>query len=288
MDEPKAEPILVVQTVKALRAQISAWRRQGLKIALVPTMGALHAGHVSLTELAKANAERVIVSIFVNPAQFAPQEDFDRYPRTLEADRTLLEAAATTDLIFAPARGDMYPEGFAAKLLPGGPALGLETDARPHFFDGVATIVAKLLIQSWPDIAVFGEKDYQQLQVIRQMARDLNLPTRILGGPTKRELDGLALSSRNAYLTASERKVASSLNRIMRRTAQDTANGQDPKSACARAHADLLGAGFDAVDYVEVRDSETLSGALEEKRNWRILVAARLGATRLIDNMGVR
>src|SRR5476649_804570 len=194
----------VVRTVKALRATIAGFRSRKSSIALVPTMGALHDGHISLVRLARRLAHRNVVSIFVNPAQFAPHEDFGRYPRTWKVDIAAL-AAEKTDLVFAPEVAELYPEGFATRIAPEGPALaGLEDKFRPHFFGGVATIVAKLLLQVAPDFATFGEKDYQQLKVVTAMARDLDIPTRIIGLPTIREKDGLAMSSRNAYLSASE------------------------------------------------------------------------------------
>lgn len=249
----------IVNSIAALRAQVAAWRAGGQRIGLVPTMGALHAGHLSLVEAARKHAGRVVVSIFVNPTQFAPHEDFDRYPRDLEADAAKLGSG--TDLIFAPGVREMYSDGFATTISVGGPSEELETDFRPHFFAGVATVVAKLLIAAQPDVAVFGEKDWQQLQVIRRLVADLALPVEIVGAPIMREADGLAMSSRNAYLKPDERKVAGRMNVILR-------EARDPGAA----RQALLDAGFDSVDYVAVRDG-------------RILAAARIGSTRLIDNM---
>jgi pantoate--beta-alanine ligase len=254
----------IVTTVKDLRAQVAAWRAGnerlgGERVGLVPTMGALHAGHLSLVEEARKHAGRVVVSIFVNPAQFAPHEDFDRYPRDLQADAQKLGGG--TDLIFAPTVKEMYPDGFATAVSVGGPSEGLETDFRPHFFSGVATVVAKLLIAAMPDVAVFGEKDWQQLQVIKRLTADLALPIEIVGAAIVREADGLAMSSRNAYLKPHERAVAGRMNVILR----------EARDAAAAKQA-LLDAGFDSVDYVAIRDG-------------RILAAARIGGTRLIDNM---
>ena len=220
----------VVRTVKALRATIAGFRSRKSSIALVPTMGALHDGHISLVRLARRRAGRTVVSIFVNPAQFAPHEDFGRYPRTWKADIAALKAAEKTDLVFAPEVAELYPEGFATRIAPEGPALaGLEDKFRPHFFGGVATIVAKLLIAALPDIAIFGEKDYQQLLVIRRLVRDLALPIKIVGGRTVREKDGLALSSRNVYLTPDERKAAPILHRTLQESAAAIA---ERRSAC--------------------------------------------------------
>jgi pantoate--beta-alanine ligase len=242
-----------------MRAHVADWRNAGQRIGLVPTMGALHAGHLSLVKESQSRVGRTIVSIFVNPTQFAPHEDFDRYPRRMDADAATLGDAA--DLIFAPSVGEMYPEGFATRIEVGGPSAGLETDFRPHFFSGVATVVAKLLIAAMPDVAIFGEKDWQQLQVIRRLVADLALPVEIIGAPILREPDGLAMSSRNAYLKSHEREIAGRMNVILR-------NATDAEQA-KRA---LLEVGFDSVDYVTIRDG-------------RILAAAKIGGTRLIDNM---
>ncbi|WP_292650790.1 pantoate--beta-alanine ligase, partial [Mesorhizobium sp.] len=217
---------LVVDSVAALRAQIRDWRRDGLSVAMVPTMGALHDGHISLVEIALEKAERCVVSIFVNPTQFAPSEDLDKYPRQLARDLDRL-AEAGAQLVFTPDVAEMYPAGFATKISVGGPAAGLESDFRPTFFDGVATVVAKLFLQALPDCAVFGEKDYQQLCVVRQLCRDLDLPVDIIGAPTVRDAHGLAMSSRNAYLSEAELEVARQLNVILRRAAVALAAGSD-------------------------------------------------------------
>jgi pantoate--beta-alanine ligase len=260
----------IVTTIAQLRAHVAAWRQSGQRVGLVPTMGALHAGHLFLVEESRKRAERTVVSIFVNPTQFAPYEDFDRYPRALKADAAKLGESA--DLIFAPAVTEMYPQGYATKIEIGGPSQGLETDFRPHFFAGVATVVGKLLIAAQPDIAVFGEKDYQQLLVIRRLATDLALPVEIIGAPIVREPDGLAMSSRNAYLKPAERAVAGKMNIILRNATSE-----------AQATRALIDAGFDSVDYVAIRDAATLGAAGDDPR--RILAAAKIGATRLIDNM---
>ncbi|HEX5959442.1 MAG TPA: pantoate--beta-alanine ligase [Hyphomicrobiaceae bacterium] len=267
-----------------LRSQVHDWRAAADTVALVPTMGALHRGHLDLVRLAKARCRRAVVSIFVNPAQFAPHEDFDRYPRDEAGDLAKL-AAAGCDLVWAPERSEMYPEGFATRIVPGGAAEGLESDFRPHFFGGVATVCCKLFTQVGPDVAVFGEKDYQQLCVVRQMVRDLNLPLEIVGVPTVREPDGLALSSRNAYLTPAEREVAPLLHRVIDDVARVAATRADVTAAIAEGRSALERAGF-KIDYLEVRDAETLQAATPGAgRRLRVLVAAWLGKTRLIDNV---
>jgi pantoate--beta-alanine ligase len=250
-------------------------------------MGALHAGHLSLVEAAKNRAARVVVTIFVNPTQFAPHEDFDRYPRDLDHDLALLADQGLTDLVFAPTVSELYPAGFATKIEMAGPALGLEADFRPHFFSGVATIVAKLLIAAAPDIAVFGEKDYQQLLVIRRLVRDLGLDIEILGAPILREADGLAMSSRNAYLAPREREIAAELNRILADAAARIRNGMSVVAAEHMGREAVLAAGFDSVDYLAVRDANTLAKIETTSAEMRILVAATIGRTRLIDNMAV-
>lgn len=275
----------IVTTVVELRSRLAALRGAGKSIGLVPTMGALHDGHLSLVHEAAARTGKVVVSIFVNPAQFAPHEDFDRYPRNLDEDAAKLAGAA--DLIFAPAADEMYPVGFSARIEVGGPSAGLESDFRPHFFSGVATVVAKLLIAAMPDIAMFGEKDYQQLLVVRRLTADLGLPTEIVGGSIVREPDGLAMSSRNAYLSASDRAVAVRLNRILKDEAERARNGRPIAQAEASGVKALLDAGFASIDYVAIRDAVTLAkiGALAGPA--RILAAAKIGTTRLIDNMAV-
>jgi pantoate--beta-alanine ligase len=276
--------VCVVRSLGPLRTQVQAWREAGDGIALVPTMGALHRGHLELVRLAKARCRRVVASIFVNPAQFAPHEDFARYPRDEAGDLAKL-ASVRCDLVWAPDPAEMYPEGFATMIVPGGAAEALESDFRPHFFAGVATVCCKLFTQVAPDIAVFGEKDYQQLCVVRQMVRDLNLPLEIVGLDTVREADGLAMSSRNAYLSTEERRVAPLLHRTIAEIALAATEHGSVSRAVAEGKTALEAAGF-KLDYLEVRDAETLRpGTPGAGRPLRVLVAAWLGKTRLIDNV---
>ena len=277
----------VVRTVPALRRALAHLHRKRAKLALVPTMGALHDGHFTLVRQAQRRAERVVVSIFVNPAQFAPHEDLATYPRRFDADRAAL-AAIGADLIWAPPVATMYPEGFATRIVPAGPAtVGLEDRFRPHFFTGVSTIVAKLLIQCVPDFAMFGEKDFQQLKVVTRMAQDLDLPVRIVGVPTVREKDGLALSSRNAYLSPDERAAAPILYRVLKGCADEVARGALPARVLDKGSASIERSGF-VLDYLEARHAETLEPiARVSDGPIRLLVAARIGKTRLIDNIGV-
>ena len=254
-------------------------------MGLIPTMGALHEGHLSLVRAIKARGENAVVSIFVNPTQFEPTEDFDCYPRTMKADCAKLEGLA--DLVFATSVKEMYPEGFAIKIEVGGPALRLETDFRPHFFSGVATVVAKLLIAAMPDTAIFGKKDYQQLLVIKRLNADLGLPIEILGGEIVREADGLAMSSRNAYLKPGERKIAGQLNLTLQAVAVRVCKGDEIAEAESAGKDALLEAGFETVDYVAVRDAETLEVITSLSRPARVLTAAKIGGTRLIDNMAI-
>jgi pantoate--beta-alanine ligase len=277
----------VLRTLPAFRQAMMAWRAGHAKIALVPTMGALHAGHLALVRAAKRCAQRTIVSIFVNPAQFAPEEDLARYPRPFDADLSVLRELGV-DLVWAPPVEVMYPAGFSTKVVAGAPALvGLEDRFRPHFFSGVATVVAKLLIQCVPDFAMFGEKDYQQLKVVSRMAADLNLPTRIIAVPTVREKDGLALSSRNAYLSAGERAVAATLYRVLKACAERIANGELIARVIDEGANAIENAGF-LLDYLEARHADSLEPVASlDDGPVRLLVAARLGKTRLIDNLGV-
>lgn len=274
-----------VRTVQALRDQVARWRDAGERIALVPTMGALHAGHLSLVEIARSRASKVIASLFVNPTQFGEGEDFTVYPRDEAGDSAKL-AAAGCDLLYAPDAGVMYPAGFATVVSVAGLTDSMEGAVRPGHFEGVATVVAKLLIQAAPDVAVFGEKDFQQLAVIRRLTRDLDLPVEIVGGPIVRDVDGLALSSRNAYLTPEQRRIAPALNAALRKAASVMASGISVEDAEGRAREDILSAGFDAVDYVETRDPDTLGrlGPGQLDRPARLLAVARLGPTRLLDN----
>lgn len=278
----------IVRSVAALRAVVRGWHAAGERVAMVPTMGALHEGHLSLVALAKQAADRVVASIFVNPTQFAPNEDFDAYPRDEARDAALLESVGC-DLLYAPSIGEMYAEGFSTRVLVGGVSEPLDGAARPHHFGGVATVVTKLLLQCGPDIAVFGEKDYQQLQVIRRLVADLDIPVEIIGGPTARAEDGLALSSRNAYLSPGQRRIAGKLNVILADFAAALAAGESVEAAEKHGLEALTAAGFDKVDYLEARGEADLSrlgpGAIQGPA--RVLVAAWLGKTRLIDNMAV-
>jgi pantoate--beta-alanine ligase len=279
---------MVVRTVPALRRAVDGLRARKATIALVPTMGALHDGHVSLVRLAKRRAQKVAVSIFVNPTQFAPTEDFSSYPRTWNADVAKL-AAEKVDLIWNPDLKAMYPEGFATRIVPEGPATaGLEDRFRPHFFGGVATVVGKLFTQVRPDFAIFGEKDFQQLRVVTQMARDLDLGVKVIGSRTVRERDGLAMSSRNVYLSPGERLQATTLYRAMKESAKRLKAGEDVEAAMANGAELITGAGF-ALDYFEARHAETLAPIQSMKDGpVRILVAAKIGTTRLIDNIGIQ
>jgi len=278
---------MVVRTVPALRRALDGLRVRKATTALVPTMGALHDGHVSLVRLAQRRATRVIVSIFVNPTQFAPTEDFGSYPRTWKSDVARL-AAENVDLIWHPDVKVMYPEGFATRIVLEGPATaGLEDRFRPHFFGGVATVVGKLFTQCRPDFAIFGEKDFQQLRVVTQMARDLDLGVKVIGSKTVRERDGLAMSSRNVYLSTEERRAAPELYRTMKECAKRLRGGEAIEPVIERGAKLITNAGFN-VDYLEVRHAETLAPITSiEDGPMRMLVAARLGATRLIDNIAV-
>ena len=276
----------VVRTVEDLRAQVGAWHRNGETVALVPTMGALHDGHLALVRRARELADHVVASVFVNPTQFAPHEDFDRYPRDEAGDSAKL-ASAGCDLLYAPTVRGMYPEGFATAITVGGPAEGLCGTFRPQMFGGVALVVTKLFLQAQPDVAVFGEKDYQQLMVIRRFARDLDIPVRVEGLPTVREADGLAMSSRNAYLSADERARAPELNRALVEAAEALSAGGDSGAILEAARARILAAGFGTIDYVELRDAETLEPIRRVERPARLLAAAWMGKARLIDNVPV-
>ena len=275
----------VARTLKALDRATAEFATAN--VALVPTMGALHEGHLSLVRRARRHARRVIVSIFVNPAQFAPHEDLATYPRTWDADVAAL-AREEVDLIWAPSVGVMYPDGFATQIVPAGPAqAGLEDSFRPHFFAGVATVVAKLFLQCRPDFAIFGEKDFQQLKVVTRLARDFDLRLKVIGAPIVREPDGLAMSSRNAYLTPAERAAAPVLHRTLKECARRISAGSPIAGVLADGRKMISTAGF-ALDYLEARDADTLAPVrARANRPIRLLVAARLGKTRLIDNHGV-
>jgi pantoate--beta-alanine ligase len=281
-------PLPIARSPAALRFQIAAWRAKGLKVGLVPTMGALHDGHLSLVRLAAQRADRVVTSLFVNPTQFAPHEDLDAYPRDEAGDARLL-AKTGCHLLYAPGAAEMYQAGFSTEIKVAGVSEPLDGQARPHHFAGVATVVAKLLIQCGPDIAVFGEKDYQQLQVIRRLVADLDLPVEVVGAPIVRAESGLALSSRNAYLSEIERPVAERLNVILAAAVKALRNGAPIATVEATGEATLKTTGFDRIDYFEVRDAATLARLETAKVTVpaRILAAAVIGKTRLIDNMAV-
>lgn len=280
-------PLPLVRTIASLREIVSDWRRQGFTVGFVPTMGALHDGHLSLVREAGARADRVVASVFVNPTQFAAHEDLGTYPRQ-EAEDAALLARAGCHLLFAPGVAEMYPEDATTTIDVGGPAHGLEGECRPQMFRGVALVVTKLLNQVQPDVAVFGEKDWQQLMVVRRLVRDLDLPVEIVGFPTLRDGHGLALSSRNAYLAADELEIARSLNGVLAEAAANAAAGQSPAAVEEAARDALLRSGFTHVDYVALRRAGDL-GEFEQAVDapGRILAAAWIGRTRLIDNMPV-
>ena len=281
-----ASSLPVARDVSSLRTVVGDWRKAGLRVGLVPTMGALHEGHLSLVRTAKERCDRVVASLFVNPRQFAPHEDFERYPRDEAGDSALL-ASAGCDLLFAPERSVMYPEGFSTNVIVTDVSTPLEGEMRPHFFGGVATVVTKLLLQALPDAAFFGEKDYQQLLVIKRLARDLDVPTEIVGCATVREHDGLAMSSRNAYLNADERRIAARLNLVLHEAIKAVHHGAAIANAEAEASRHLMAAGFSSIDYVAIRDAASLEPIANVSKPARILAAAWLGKTRLIDNMAV-
>lgn len=277
----------IVRSVQDLRNVVAKWRAQGLRVGLIPTMGALHHGHLSLIRIAQAHVDRIVVSIFVNPKQFGPNEDFTRYPRQEEADANMLRTV-NTDLLYAPPVEVMYPAEFATLIHVSGVTEGLCGAVRPGHFDGVTTVVTKLLLQCLPDVAVFGEKDYQQFVTLFRLCRDLDIPTRILPGPIIREPDGLATSSRNVYLSPDERQIAVAMSQMLRHIATEVSNGSDEFDALLAAGAQkLLDAGFATVEYIEIRDAETLEPITRIDRPARVLAAARLGKTRLIDNMPI-
>jgi pantoate--beta-alanine ligase len=275
----------IARSVCDLRQSLAPWRKAGERIALVPTMGALHEGHLSLVALAKSNADRVVVSIFVNPIQFGPSEDFRRYPRDEAGDLDKLKKAGA-NLVFAPDTAEMYPHGFSTTVGVSDLTEDLCGASRPNHFDGVATVVTKLLLQCAPDVAIFGEKDYQQLLVIKRLVRDLDIPVEIVGAPIVREKDGLALSSRNAYLSPAERKTAPLLYQTIVAVANDLRQGRGADDAAEAGRFKLEAAGF-RVDYVAVRDPETLKPLSGPVKRARVLGAVRLGSTRLIDNVAV-
>lgn len=281
-----SDSVDIVRSKADLRARVQYWRDQGLSVAFVPTMGALHDGHLTLVRTGLELADRVVVSVFVNPTQFGPNEDFSRYPRQEDQDAALL-AEVGCHLLYAPTVAEMYPDGFATSIHVAGVSAGLCGEIRPGHFDGVATVVAKLLLQVAPHMALFGEKDWQQLAVIRTLVRDLDIPVDVVGVPTVREFDGLARSSRNAYLSAEERKIAPVLYQVLNDVAEGLRQGRKSADLCAEGVTRILQAGFLSVDYLEVRAADGLEPLDHLDRPARILVAARLSGARLIDNLGV-
>lgn len=286
----KEKPVAVVRSRVALQQQVRAWKAAGETVGFVPTMGALHTGHLSLIEKAKENASRVVASIFVNPTQFAPGEDFDTYPRREAQDLALLSSVGC-DVVYLPTVAEMYPDGSVTDVRVNGMSDLLDGIYRPHFFYGVATVVARLFLHAQPDVAVFGEKDFQQLQIIRRMTHDLGFPIRIIGGETRRDADGLAQSSRNLYLSADERRTAGALFAALHRASVRLSLGAHPAEVLGEAHAHVMTAGFRSVDYITVVDPETLialpDSPLAKGTEARLLGAAWLGRTRLIDNISV-
>ena len=277
----------VVRTIADLRQRISSWRVEGQTVSLVPTMGALHDGHLSLIKIAQEKCDRVVASIFVNPKQFLPNEDFEKYPRNEDSDiEKLVELGA--DLLFSPNASEMYRADASTAVVISQLTDCLCATSRPGFFDGVGTVVTKLLIQTLPDIAIFGEKDYQQLLIIKRLARDLDIPTKIMGAPTIREIDGLAVSSRNVYLSPTHRETAPSIFKVLKRTATAIALGDDASLAAKKAHDDLVLAGFSKIEYFEARHSETLEPIKDTRNPGRLFAAVWLGSTRLIDNLEIK
>lgn len=281
-----SDTLKIIRTVSDLRRQIMTWRQRRESVALVPTMGALHEGHKSLIRQAGEKADRVCVSLFVNPRQFGPAEDFGIYPRDETRDAECLRELST-DMLYAPNVDEIYPQGHSTSVQVGPIGDILEGEHRPGFFTGVVTVVCKLLLQVQPDLAIFGEKDFQQLQVIRKAVADLDIPVDILGGETIREADGLALSSRNVFLSAQERAIAPKLYATLQQIAEAVKSGTDIDHATNIAQSDLEAAGFGLFDYLTVRDAVTLLPVTAVENDCRILVAAKLGQTRLIDNIAI-
>jgi len=290
VNSTQEKTITVIRTRVALQQQVRVWKAAGETVGFVPTMGALHAGHLSLVEKAKENASRTVASIFVNPTQFAPGEDFDTYPRR-EAEDLALLAGTGCDAVYLPGVAEMYPDGSVTDVRVNGMSDLLDGIYRPHFFYGVATVVARLLLHAQPDVAIFGEKDFQQLQIIRRMVRDLGFAVRIIGGETRRDADGLAQSSRNLYLSPEERQIAGAMFAALHRAAVRLSLGAKPADVRAEATAHLLRSGFRSVDYIALVDSDSLIALPDEVAfttgSARLLGAAWLGRTRLIDNLSV-
>lgn len=283
---PSTPQVPIVRTLAGLRSTVAGWRRGGATIAVVPTMGALHEGHLSLVRAALERAERVIVTLFVNPRQFNSAADLAAYPRTENDDAAKL-APLGAHMLYAPEAEEIYPQGFATTVSVAGVSEGLCGALRPGHFDGVATVVAKLFLQTGADLAFFGEKDFQQLHVVRRMARDLDVPVEIVACPTVREADGLALSSRNVRLSPAERAIAPKLAEVLVATSRRLAAGAAVEPALREAGAAIVAAGFDRVEYLELRAEDDLAPLERLRRPARLLVAAWLGETRLIDNVEV-
>lgn len=279
--------MLVIRQIDELRRHVAAWKADDLRVCLVPTMGALHEGHASLVRLAMKNADRVVVSLFVNPRQFNDRTDLANYPRTEDTDREMLEELGA-HMLYAPAREEIYPEGFATGVVVEGPAIPLEGAHRPGHFAGVATVVCKLFNQVRPHSAIFGEKDFQQLAVLRRMVRDLDMPVEIVGAPTVREKDGLALSSRNRRLSTDDRRKAPALHRAMSNAVDAIEGGADIAGTLNRTQASILEDGFDKIDYLALVGAEDLQPMDERDRDGRLVAAAFLGGVRLIDNLPVK
>jgi pantoate--beta-alanine ligase len=276
----------IVRTVTELRERVGAWRKENQSIALIPTMGSLHAGHLSLMQLGREQSNKVVATIFVNPLQFSPSEDFETYPREENDDvRKLIDE--DVDLLFAPDVKEMYQTGATTTINVGGLTDSLCAVSRPGFFDGVATVVTKLLLQALPDVAIFGEKDYQQLLVIKRLVADLDIPVEIIGGPTIRELDGLALSSRNVYLDPKARSIAPAIYNILNRYASAISKGNDIEKCLKLAKKDIQDAGFGKIDYLDLRNEQTLQRCTTKEEPSRLFAAVWLGSTRLIDNISV-
>lgn len=276
----------IIRTKEELRAVASALKLQGKKIGFAPTMGALHAGHLSLIDIAKAKSDIVVVSIFVNPAQFAPHEDFDKYPRTEQSDLERLKAASV-DIAYLPTRSEIYSENHALKIAVGAIGQELEGIARPHFFDGVALVVNKLFMQVQPDVAVFGEKDFQQLVIIKKLVQDFDIPVEVIGAPIMREEDGLAMSSRNIYLSADKRAVAANLYKTLLAVKERLLSDKGVAEALAWGREELIKSGFEAVDYLELRSAKDLSNLTNIQEPARLLAVARLCGVRLLDNISI-
>jgi pantoate--beta-alanine ligase len=275
----------IIRTIADLRSHLATYRKNGETIGFAPTMGALHSGHLSLVEIAKQHADKIVVSIFVNPAQFAPHEDFDKYPRTEEQDLAKLKGHA--DIVYLPSKEELYPQGFDIKIATGKIGQELEGITRPHFFDGVALVVTKLFMQVQPDVAVFGEKDFQQLHIIRKVTNGFDMPIEIIGAPIIRERDGLAMSSRNVYLSETNRKIAPALYQALCQVKDLLHNGKNIDEALEWGRKNIVESGFSKLDYLELRSADTLSPANNINTPTRLLVAAYLGETRLIDNIAI-